>query len=115
MEQSTSLELSSRVKLFHLIYAMIVESKTKVWNQSDRGVQGHYMLCNELCRFFKSLTALTDQSNIFVQKFISNKIREAFMRVENMSLQEMDALFSIVNETALPELHVGSTCMNDQG
>ena len=53
----------------------------------------------ELTRVFKSLSQ-SGEKNIFTQKLIQSKIREALLKVESCSEYEMEAIMSIVNESA---------------
>jgi hypothetical protein len=73
------------------------------------------MLTNELCRMFKYLACQSEGNILHIQRLVSNRIKDGFLTIEHMKPAEMDALLSIVSETASPDLHVGSVCRNERG
>ena len=96
-----------------MIFAFITECKEQVWQPNKKGQKSHIFLCNEHCRVFKSLASLSDKNNIvFVQRLVTSKLKEALLRIEELSNAEKEALLSIINETAYLEIHQGSVAKN---
>ena len=64
---------------------------------------------------FKNLASTHTTSMVFIQRLVLSKIKEALLRIEELSIAEIDAVFSIINETGQLDLHTGSYGRNDKG
>ena len=111
LTSESSLDLSN-VPFFKMIYSMILEVQETIWQAKKQAVgKGTHTMALELTRVFKSLSQ-SGEKNIFNQKIIQSKLKETLLRIESCSEHEMEAIMSIVNESAPNQIHYGSVCAN---
>ena len=110
MATDASLDLSN-VPFFKLIYSMILRVHETIWCDSKQANKGRQVISFELARVFKSLTQ-SDEKNVFIQKLVQSKIKETLLRIETCTAPEIEAVMSIVHESAPNHMHVGAACSN---